>query len=62
MRKEKYTVFVAGVEVDDKLKFDQAFELAHKAHEIGFTNIVLDNGYVAEPFENLQTLLPTYPL
>jgi hypothetical protein len=56
MKEEKYTVFVAGVKVDDKLKFDQAFELAYKAYEIGFTNIVLDNGYLMEPFENLQTL------
>ena len=58
MRKEKYTVFVAGVKVGWELTFDQAFELAHEAHEIGFTNCIqLDNGYISELFENL---LPLY--
>ena len=53
----KYIVFVAGVQVDDELTFDQAFELANKAYEIGCTNIERDNGYISEP---LQTLLPLY--
>lgn len=61
MRKEKYTVFVAGVKVDDELTFDQAFELAYEAYEIGFINCVsLDNGYVDEPFENLLPLYKNY--
>ena len=53
MRKEKYIVFVTGVKVDDELTFDQAFELANKAYEIGFTDVHLDDGYIMEPLKNL---------
>ena len=49
----KYIVFVAGVQVDDELTFDQAFELANKAYEIGFTDVHLDDGYIMEPLKNL---------
>ena len=49
----KYIVFVAGVQVDDELTFNQAFELATKAHEIGLTDDHLDDGYILEPLKNL---------
>lgn len=61
MRKEKYTVFVAGVKVDDELTFSQAFELGYDAYEIGFTNCIqIDNGYISELFENLLPLYKNY--
>lgn len=61
MRKEKYTLFVAGVKVDDQLTFNQAFELAYEAYEIGFINCIqLDNGYISELFENLLPLYKNY--
>ena len=49
----KYIVFVAGVQVDNELTYNQAFELANKAHEIGFIDVNLDDGYILEPFKNL---------
>ena len=49
----KYIVFVAGVQVDDELTFNQAFELATKALDIGFTEVDLDAGYILEPLKNL---------
>ena len=61
MRKEKYTLFVAGVKVDDQLTFNQAFELAYEAYQIGFINCIqLDNGYISELFENLLPLYKNY--
>ena len=51
--KRKYIVFVAGVQVDNELTYNQAFELANKAHEIGFIDVNLDEGYILEPFKNL---------
>ena len=57
----KYIVFVAGVQVDDELTFNQAFELAYDAYEIGFINCIqVDNGYISELFENLLPLYKNY--
>ena len=51
--KRKYIVFVASEQVDNEITYNQAFELANKAHEIGFIDVNLDDGYILEPFKNL---------